>query len=291
MGITFRDGSYFRFVRCGRRTIKHGEAAAVWNSNGRHRLIVGPDRVLLFNSTIRFLTHFNAKTNQYLKVSYRSGSVDHIPGPVSMHLDPTFHDDICVQDGIELKEKDVIFVSSLLQSSSSSKKKSEKISSDDDVRTKNISDRSMMLKTGLSIVDGPTIFIPGADDVVETLEWNILPDKILKGEEVPKSQLQVLKLNTYMTWGVQIEIGSAPVRGYVTVLVKYKIDDIEKVAKRRDPHAVLIAGLLADAQELSETTITEDDIKTTVSSATAAEGITRVTASSSRSKKKLNMIL
>ena len=34
MGITFRSGGYIKHVRFGGRTIKDGEAAAIWNRNG-----------------------------------------------------------------------------------------------------------------------------------------------------------------------------------------------------------------------------------------------------------------
>ena len=39
-GIDFRSGSYSRYVRFGKRTVKDGEAVALWNMRGVHRQIV-----------------------------------------------------------------------------------------------------------------------------------------------------------------------------------------------------------------------------------------------------------
>ena len=42
MGLDFRGGNYRRYIRFGKRTIKQGEAAAVWNMNGTQTEIIGP---------------------------------------------------------------------------------------------------------------------------------------------------------------------------------------------------------------------------------------------------------
>eukprot|EP01083_Nonionella_stella_P019086 53054_1 len=110
MGITFRSGGYIKFVHIGGRTIKDGEAAAIWDRNGKHREIIGPRRVQLFQSTIRFLTRFKAESHQYLVVKHRSGKREHISGPAMLYQNPAFHDEVSVEDGILLKSLDEYIV-------------------------------------------------------------------------------------------------------------------------------------------------------------------------------------
>lgn len=64
MGIDFRDGHYRRYVRIGKRTIKEGEAAAIWSRNGRQREVIGPSLERLFYSHIRFLSRYMADPSQ-----------------------------------------------------------------------------------------------------------------------------------------------------------------------------------------------------------------------------------
>jgi hypothetical protein len=110
MGVTFRTGGYIRFVRIGGRTIKDGEAAAVWNRSGTHSQIIGPRRVNLFYSTIRFLTRHKAESHQYLVVKNRNGEVDHMHGPEELYENPAYHDEVSVEDAILLKVQRCIIV-------------------------------------------------------------------------------------------------------------------------------------------------------------------------------------
>jgi hypothetical protein len=111
MGLTFRSGEDISFVRFGGRTIKDGEAADIWDRNGVHKEIIGPKRVLLFYSTIRFLTRFKAEASQYLQIKHRDGDFDHVCGPVAIYLNPSRHDGITVKDGIRLKPDEVLVIS------------------------------------------------------------------------------------------------------------------------------------------------------------------------------------
>ena len=77
MGLDFRDGKYKRSVNIGKRTVKDGEAAAVWDVNGRHTEIVGPKLVRLWWSQIRFLDRFTASPEQYLIVRNQFDSHRH----------------------------------------------------------------------------------------------------------------------------------------------------------------------------------------------------------------------
>ena len=52
---TFRHGDYYAHVRCGKRTVKEGECAAIWDMSGKRKIILGPQRVRLWFSHVRFL--------------------------------------------------------------------------------------------------------------------------------------------------------------------------------------------------------------------------------------------
>ncbi len=100
MGRDFRNGSYQRYVRLGKRTVKDGEAAVIWNISGVSREVVGPRLVRLFYSNVRFLSRHVATRDQYLVVSHRSGETEHIQGPRSMFENPVKHTSIRVVDSL-----------------------------------------------------------------------------------------------------------------------------------------------------------------------------------------------
>ena len=77
--------------------------------------MVGPKLVMLFYSTIHFLTRNIARGNQYLQVTHRDGRIEHVKGPTFMFLDPNRHETIMVLDGIQLAtENDQIVVLSIV---------------------------------------------------------------------------------------------------------------------------------------------------------------------------------
>ena len=102
MGLDFRSSGYRRYVRLGKRTIKDGEAASVWDMNGTHRLILGPKLVRLFYSQIRFLDRFTASSDEYLEVRFLDGRTEHLMGPVSVHLCPVYHSFVKVRECIRV---------------------------------------------------------------------------------------------------------------------------------------------------------------------------------------------
>ena len=103
MGLDFRTGSYRRYVRLGKRTVKDGECACVWYMDGTHKQIVGPALVRLFYANIRFLDRYAATSTQYLRVNFVDGHCEHVAGPISMYLNPVIHASITVEDFHQLK--------------------------------------------------------------------------------------------------------------------------------------------------------------------------------------------
>jgi len=249
MGITFRSGGYIKFVRIGGRTIKDGEAAAVWNRSGEHTQIIGPKRVLLFYSTIRFLTRFKAEADQYLKIQHRDGTVEHLQGPVQMYLNPSFHDFISVNDGIKLKENEVIQVSHLpmLQNGD--------VEYNADGTAVDNKDESLVVKKSKRFVLGPTLFIPAEDEIVEEFEWSGLPEEfdgvwLLGSGSGDLNKSQKVQLHTQRVWSVRVPIGSESTKVHASLVITYKIDSIDKVTMHKDPCASICAALMGDIQDL-----------------------------------------
>jgi hypothetical protein len=102
MGMDFRDGNYRRRVWLGKRTVKEGECAVVWDSSGRATQVVGPRVRYMWFSTIEFMTRFSATSDQYLMIRFRDGSREHVRGPCELFRDPTKHSRIEVVRAVAL---------------------------------------------------------------------------------------------------------------------------------------------------------------------------------------------
>lgn len=149
MGIDFRGRGYVRRVRFGKRTVKEGEAVAVWDNNGRHRQIVGPALVRLWYSTIRFLDRHVAGTNEYLKIRHIDGTLEHRRGPAAVYENPVYHLGVTVEKAILLEDPTHSLVVRRSGSSSSSQAASSK----------------------QEIICGPALFFPEISDSVRTFNW------------------------------------------------------------------------------------------------------------------------
>lgn len=250
MGITFRSGDYIQHVYIGGRTIKDGEAAAVWNRRGEHTQIVGPRRILLLHSTIRFLTRFKAEADQYLRINHRDGTVQHIQGPIQMYLNPSYHDKITVKDGIKLKENEVIQVSHLPQLDRSE----VEYNVDGTSVNKKVEEAAPLTKQSKRFVAGPILFIPAEDELVEVFEWSGLPKEIEDGMAnltwQPTEKFTTVELHTKRVWRSKVAIGSQSTKVIASLAITYKIDSIAKVTLHKDPCASVCAALMGDIQDL-----------------------------------------
>jgi hypothetical protein len=246
MGITFRSGDYIRFVYFGGRTIKDGEAASVWNRRGEHTQIIGPKRIFLWCSTIRFLTRYKAEYGHYLRVTHKNGTVQHIRGPQAMYLNPKDHDNITVNDGFRIKENEVIQVCHM------------PMFYNDDYEIKDLSYKvdGTLVEKSKRLVFGPTLCIPEEDELVEQFEWICLPSEIRPESTLVygTDKFSVIKLHKNDTWKVQVSIGNNPSRVYASLAITYKIDSIDKLTSYHDPHASLCTALMANIQELFQDT-------------------------------------
>ncbi len=182
MGITFRSGGYIRHIRFGGRTIKDGEAAAIWNAQGIHKQIIGPKRVWLMNSTIRFLTRYKSESHQYIVVSHVDGRVEHIVGPAVLYHNPAYHDEVKVVDGYRLcsdSECIVAFMNQVPTANYSREhhtfdemKASPTTSSQSSTSSSENPKPSTNTVVKKRIIYGPTLFIPQPNEYVYTFAWS-----------------------------------------------------------------------------------------------------------------------
>jgi hypothetical protein len=235
MGLTFRHGEYARFVRIGGRTVKDGEAVVVWNNHGISLEIIGPKRISLWFSTIRFLSRFKAEYHQYLAVKYRNGSVKHIAGPISMYLNPTVHDYIGVRDGMKLESKDdCLVVFSSHRNDNHDNRSTEKVPT---------SERR--------VVYGPTVHFVAPNETIHQFQWNHLSSDL----EHPNSQLdkfQILSTSKTHLWRVRCPVKMADLDIiHVDLAISYKIASVEKCLAAHNPIELIQPALMHDAQHCS----------------------------------------
>jgi len=168
-------------VFIGKRTIKSGECAVLWSLGGKSKEIQGPQRVRMWCTTIRFLDRFSADQTQYLRVKYRSGELEHIPGPKTLFLNPVVYDSIEVCDAVVLPSGSALVVySQQVQGvpAASTSKQSK-------VPGGVLMDTSSTVES--RIVHGPAIFVPKATEWLHEFPWLACPPNGRKMED--KSRL------------------------------------------------------------------------------------------------------
>ena len=235
MGITFRNGDYIKFVRFGGRTIKDGEAAAIWNRNGVHTEIVGPRRVQLFFSTIRFLSRFKAESNQYLVVKHINGRVEHLRGPTALFQNPAIHDEVLVVDGLHLKSSSE-FV--LIQNDPATKESVKKVSGE-----------VQNLSPNIFSIQGPALFIPSPSEYVHRFSWSRIDgERLVPGDEgVEKFRTSANHLDATMTVPLS---NSYFIKAEIHV--EYKISNLSlgKLLEHEDPISRMFNSLRVDGLAL-----------------------------------------
>eukprot|EP00545_Synedropsis_sp_CCMP1620_P011721 CAMPEP_0119014670 /NCGR_PEP_ID=MMETSP1176-20130426/10160_1 /TAXON_ID=265551 /ORGANISM="Synedropsis recta cf, Strain CCMP1620" /LENGTH=368 /DNA_ID=CAMNT_0006967885 /DNA_START=50 /DNA_END=1156 /DNA_ORIENTATION=+ len=233
MGITFRYGGYARFVRIGGRTIKDGEAAVVWNNKGICTEIVGPNRTSLWFSTIRFLDPFKAEAQQYLAVKYRDGTVEHMPGPINLYLNPVVHDSIQVQDGTKLESKDdcIVVFSSRQESHAVGSPPVQKVA-----------------RSARRVVYGPTFYFISPNDSIHQFKWS-RHASVLNQPSPFINEFQALSTSKTNLWRIHCSIKTAESNTIqVGLAISYTIFSVEKCLAAHNPIELIEAALMHDAQ-------------------------------------------
>lgn len=110
MGKLFRDSRSHKYSLFGKRRIKDGECAAIWDANGKYRTVEGPKFVRVFMSDVAFLDRFVATPSEYLIVKTKDGRRTHIPGPCAMFKDPVIHQSVQLKPAVQLNDSEVVVV-------------------------------------------------------------------------------------------------------------------------------------------------------------------------------------
>lgn len=283
MGVTFRDGSYIRHVMFGGRTIKDGEAAAIWNSNGAHTEIIGPRRVILWDSTIRFLSRYKAESNQYLKIRHRDGTIEHKRGPISLYMNPSKHDKIETLNGIELKDQNHVILVAMIPFPENMSKNIMSVTAMEaqrDSGEKNIERNKTVVTTAttldspltstihgnqqhLRIVRGPCLFVPSENELIHTMEWTdphqssyTQKDSINEYDNRNREvkEFSVVPLGISQVWNIRIPLKSANsiFTFFANFAITYELESIQKCISSNDPIRELENALFADVQKVAE---------------------------------------
>lgn len=185
MGIEFRGSYYKKDVMFGKRTIKDGEAVAIWNRLGVHRQVIGPRLTRLFFSTILFLDKKIAGPNEYLVVKLVDGTVNHLRGPVTLYENPVFHTSIEVRKAYSLTSASECIVVSR------------------EIRL-NTSEKTLVSDSRIErvLIRGPYLYFPMVGDTVISFDWHGTPANSSNYNIVPSAEKFTILNTASRQWKV-----------------------------------------------------------------------------------------
>jgi hypothetical protein len=249
----------------GGRTIKDGEAAAIWNVNGVHRQIIGPRRVYMYNSTIRFLTRHKAESHQYIRISHRDGRVEHKYGPAVLYQNPALHDSVSVHDGIRLlSENECIVVYNDSKSSADRKSvpKEVEIATHIEENADTESDsgpKCYGAQQRRKVIKGPTLFLPALGETVHEFKWSGRDnnDDFKQNQNV----FMILKTDPNRVLSLSLSVTTADSAQFTANMsFQYHMDSLDKCLDSMDPMQKMYDGMLADARSFGDT-FTSDQLR------------------------------
>lgn len=252
MGRDFRGASYYRNCWIGKRTIKEGESAVVWNRYGKHRVVKGPYLKRMFFQQIQFMDAYSCSEEEYLQVRFKDGHTEHINGPTSMFSNPVTHKFVKSMPAIHLASKlECLVVSRQVGL------RPKHVSTDDEKRPQE-SDGLLLNEIGEDenkracgeesgrqrmIVKGPLMFFPKVGDKIELLPW-------LHGTAKVE-----LNGNTH-TMEIPVCVNGGGKLGMVTLACRFSIHDLQLLVDTTpdlltDMTQTLIAAVLSLTSSIS----------------------------------------
>jgi len=280
---TFRDGSYYRHVIFGKRTVKQGEAAAVWDRNGTRKVTIGPKRVRLFFAHVRFLSRQVAEGHEYLRIAYRDGRTEHRRGPCAVFVDPCVHDNVEVKRAFKLAANEALVVyrehgpdgegngerppSKAASKAAAAAQADAAITStgstspQEDAQASNvIGEPANVLRR---IVHGPAVYVPRHDEWIHTFSWSASGVRELRRSSTPDAEPSAAQSGKVQSNALQFQtLRCTPDQIYVTVndvrtkddtqlsvhlMVFYELSDVQKMLdSSNDPIGDLINAVSAD---------------------------------------------
>ena len=261
----FRSGEYYAHVWAGKRTVKEGECAAVWLASGKRQLVEGPRRVRLWFSHVRFLDRHTADQNQYVKIQFRDGRKEHRRGPLALFFDPCVHANMEVISAYKLAANDALVVYSEGQAQPLAGAGEGKLCT---------SDKGAEVKR--TIVRGPAVYIPGANEWVHSFSWHgsVSPGgKASKtgspgDEKVPHAlKFEVIRcMPDQMYYTVKDVRTSDDAQIQIHLMVFYELINIEKLLDgSTDPIGDFINALSADVMSFGAANTYESLLQRTLS--------------------------
>jgi hypothetical protein len=129
---------------CTASVVAEGNRIALWKSNGTLEIIDGPRRFRNWGSDrVEQLERYSADRHQYLEIKFKDGHKEHKRGPTWLYRDPLEHAFIQVKDALSIDSSEVLVVY---------REEEEKVSR--------------------SVIRGPTIHVPTADEWVHSFSWH-----------------------------------------------------------------------------------------------------------------------
>lgn len=276
---TFRDGSYYRHVIFGKRTVKQGEAVAVWDRNGERKVTVGPKQVRLFFAHVRFLSRQVADAHEFLRIAYRDGRTEHRRGPCAVFVDPCIHDSVEVKRAFKLAANEalVVYREHGPDREGDGERPPPKAAAASKAAA--VAHTAVLMSTGSTlgstspqeepppniigqpanvlrrIVHGPAVYVPRHDEWVHTFSWSSAsgardPPSPAQGA---KTQPNALQFQTLRCTPDQIYVTVHDVRTKddaqlaVHLMVFYELSDVQKMLdSSNDPIGDLINAVSAD---------------------------------------------
>jgi hypothetical protein len=154
---------------------------------GKHREIVGPARVWMFWSTIRFLDQHVASPQQYVVVQFKDGHSEHLKGPTLIYRNPVLHMSVSVCDAIQLLSTTDVLV---VYRAAPDKPRSAGTGAGGLTRAR---------------VTGPASYVPAPGEVVHTFVWSgKVAGSVVKGA----NKFKILRTSP-QRWALSIAIITA----------------------------------------------------------------------------------
>lgn len=226
MGKEFRRGHYLKSVAFGKRTIKDGEAAVIWNRRGVCKEVIGPSLKRLWFSNIKFLDQFTAAPGQYLVISYKDGRKEHVAGPSTLYHNPVKYTNIEVKSSIPI------------------------ISKHHCVRVIQHATGEKLSMQG-RIVVGPAKFVPHVDEEIVPFQWISLDNTLSNLVDVSLDKRTVQYIGRQRL-SAQIHTSTSDnLKCTVDLSMGFYIDNIEVALTFKDPLLALWEALQSDVAAIT----------------------------------------
>mmetsp|Transcript_36766 Transcript_36766/g.84652 ORF Transcript_36766/g.84652 Transcript_36766/m.84652 type:complete len:497 (-) Transcript_36766:33-1523(-) len=216
----------------GRVTVPEGDRVAFWHHSGKCSILVGPAQTWAFGHKVEPMRPHTAGPTQYIAVSWRTGEIEILRGPISVWEDPVRHASVSVHSALEVASNEAIVV------------------------YKDTTVSGSKLGVQRSVVRGPTLYVPsGHAEWLHRFSWHGTDERSLK-EAVQRKLPGLLRFEKLRLAPDQVYFDIPDVRTkddaliVVKVMVFLTIKDVEKMLDNtQDPVSEFLNALNADIVE------------------------------------------